>query len=68
MAYHFVEGAARDEPRTSYVNTHENEAHLLTKQLPHHITQDLFSSPKLIGIDWGHSKYDGSVIELYDGN
>ena len=36
IAYHFVcEGAARDEWRTSYVNTHENEADLLTKQLPH---------------------------------
>ena len=36
IAYHFVhEGAARDEWRTSYVNTHENEADILTKQLPH---------------------------------
>ena len=35
IAYHFVrEGAARDEWRTAYVNTHENEADLLTKQLP----------------------------------
>ena len=35
IAYHFVrEGAARDEWRTSYVNTHENEADLLTKTLP----------------------------------
>ena len=35
IAYHFVrEGVARDEWRTSYVNTHENEADLLTKQLP----------------------------------
>ena len=35
IAYHFVrEGAARDEWRTTYVNTHENEADLLTKQLP----------------------------------
>ena len=35
IAYHFVrEGAARDEWRTSYVNTHENEADLLTKLLP----------------------------------
>ena len=33
IAYHFVcEGAARDDWRTSYVNTHENEAGLLTKQ------------------------------------
>ena len=33
---HFVhEGVARNEWRTSYVNTHENEADLLTKQLPH---------------------------------
>ena len=36
IAYHFVhEGVARDEWRTSYVNTHDNEADLLTKQLPH---------------------------------
>ena len=35
IAYHFVqEGAAQDEWRTTYVNTHENEADLLTKQLP----------------------------------
>jgi len=35
IAYHFVrEGAARDEWRTTYVNTHDNEADLLTKQLP----------------------------------
>ena len=35
IAYHFVrEGSARDEWRTSYVNTHENEADLLTKILP----------------------------------
>ena len=36
IAYHFVrEGAARDEWRTTYVNTHDNEADLLTKLLPH---------------------------------
>jgi hypothetical protein len=35
IAYHFVrEGSARDEWRTTYVNTHVNEADLLTKQLP----------------------------------
>ena len=35
IAYHFVrEGVARDEWRTSYVSTHDNEADLLTKQLP----------------------------------
>ena len=35
IAYHFVrEGAARGEWRTTYVNTYENEADLLTKQLP----------------------------------
>jgi len=35
IAYHFVrEGAARGEWRTAYINTHENEADLLTKQLP----------------------------------
>ena len=36
IAYHFVrEGVARDEWRTAYVNTHDNEADLLTKTLPH---------------------------------
>jgi hypothetical protein len=36
IAYHFVrEGSARDEWRTAYVNTHENESDLLTKLLPH---------------------------------
>ena len=35
IAYHFVrEGATRDEWRTSYINTHENESDLLTKLLP----------------------------------
>jgi hypothetical protein len=35
IAYHFIrEGVAKDEWRTSYVSTHENEADLLTKQLP----------------------------------
>lgn len=35
IAYHFVrEGTARDEWRTAYVNTHENESDLLTKLLP----------------------------------
>jgi hypothetical protein len=35
IAYHFVrEGVARDEWRTTYINTNENEADLLTKVLP----------------------------------
>jgi hypothetical protein len=35
IAYHYIrEGVARDGWRTSYVNTHENEANLLTKLLP----------------------------------
>ena len=35
IAHHFIgEGVARDEWRTSHVNTHENEADRLTKQLP----------------------------------
>jgi hypothetical protein len=35
IGYHFVrEGAARDEWRTTYVNTYDNEADLLTKLLP----------------------------------
>lgn len=36
IAYHFIrEGVARDEWRVAYVNTHDNEADLLTKLLPH---------------------------------
>ena len=32
IAYHMIrEGATRDEWRTTYVNTHDNEADLLTK-------------------------------------
>ena len=35
IAFHYVrEGVARDEWRTAYVNTHENEADPLTKVLP----------------------------------
>ena len=35
IVYHFVrEGSAHDEWRTTYVNTHKNEADLLTKPLP----------------------------------
>ena len=35
IAYHFVrEGTARDEWRMTYVNTHDNDSDLLTKQLP----------------------------------
>ena len=35
IAYHFVrEGCARDEWRTTYINTHDNCADLLTKPLP----------------------------------
>jgi hypothetical protein len=35
IAYHCVrEGVANDERRTHYVNTHENEADVLTKLLP----------------------------------
>jgi len=35
IAYHFVrEGCARNEWRTTYINTHHNPADLLTKPLP----------------------------------
>jgi len=34
IAYHFVrEGVARDEWRTTYINTHDNIADMLTKPL-----------------------------------
>ena len=36
IAFHFIhEGVTRDKWRTTYVNTHDNEADLLTKVLPH---------------------------------
>ncbi|CAJ1930015.1 unnamed protein product [Cylindrotheca closterium] len=35
IAYHFIrEGVARDEWKTAYVNTHDNESDLFTKLLP----------------------------------
>ena len=35
IAYHLVmEGAARDEWRTAYVNTHDNPMEILTKVIP----------------------------------
>jgi hypothetical protein len=35
IAYHFVrEGCARDEWRTTYINTHDNQSDILTKPLP----------------------------------
>ena len=70
IAYHFVrEGVARGEWRTSYVNTHDNEADLLTKPLPngekrqgfvmnllHHIfrSNNVVSSARRDGIGASH--------------
>ena len=35
IVYHFIwEGVARDEWRTVYINTHDNPADILTKNLP----------------------------------
>ena len=60
IAYHFVhEGVARDEWRTSYVNTHDNEADLLTKPLPHGENRKGFASNPLHHI-FGLS---GSVVK-----
>ena len=60
IAYHFVcEGVARDEWRTSYVNTHYKEADLLTKQLPHREKRKGFVSNLLHSI-FGLS---GSVVK-----
>jgi hypothetical protein len=43
IAYHFIhEGATRDEWRTSYVNTHDNEADLLTNLLPSGVKRKAF--------------------------
>ena len=43
IAYHFVrEGVARGEWRTTYVNTHDNPADLLTKPLPHGVKRKDF--------------------------
>ena len=61
IAYHFVrEGVARDEWKTSYVNTHDNEADLLTKQLPHGEKRKGFVSNLLHHI-FGLS---GSVVKM----
>ncbi len=67
IAYHFVrEGAARDEWRTTYVNTHDNEADLLTKLLPsgekrkgfvrnllHHIFQSCHAAAAAVVMTYG---------------
>ena len=43
MAYHLVlEGAALDEWSTTYINTHENIADLMTKNLPSGIKRTKF--------------------------
>ena len=53
IAYHFArEGVARDEWRTSYVNTHDNEADLLTRELPHREKRKGFVSNLLHHIFW----------------
>ena len=62
IAYHFVhEGAARDEWRTSYVNIHDNQADLLTKQLPLGVKRKQFVSNLLHHI-FG---LDGSVVPKF---
>ena len=67
IAYHFVrEGVARNEWRTTYVNTHENEADLLTKVLPsgekrkgfvrrvlHHVFATSGQSHQKTKVHWG---------------
>ena len=67
IAYHFVrEGVARNEWRTTYVNTHENEADLLTKVFPsgekwkgfvrrvlHHVFGTSGQSHQKIKVHWG---------------
>ena len=60
ITYHFVhEEVARDEWRTSYVNTHDNEADLLTKQLPHGEKRKGFVSINLLHQIFGLS---GSAV------
>ena len=59
IAYHYVcEEVARDEWRTSYVNTHDNKADLLTKQLPH-VTE--FRQPLQVQI---HLEMPGILLQL----
>ena len=67
IAYHFVrEGVAQNEWRTTYVNTHENEADLLTKVLPsgekrkgfvrrvlHHVFATSGQSHRKTRVHWG---------------
>ena len=72
IAYNFIrEGSAQDEWRTSYVNTHKNEADLLTKPLTsgekrkgfyrnilHHIFQ---TNAAAASVTWGVDQdHDGS--------
>ena len=56
IAYHFVrEGSARDEWRTSYINTNDNESDLLTKVLAHGRKRVGFVSRLL------HHVYDNAI-------
>ena len=61
IAYHFVhERAARDEWRTSYVSTNDNEVDLSTMQVPHGEKRKLFVRNLLHHI-FG---LNGSVVEI----
>ena len=63
IAYHFVrEGVARDEWRTSYINTHMNDADLLTKVLPNGTKRQNFVRNLL------HHIFRKNVIEEYDSD
>ena len=58
ICYHFVrEGVARDEWRTTYCNTHDNEADLLTKLLPSGAKRETFVSRMI------HHVFDSSVAD-----
>ena len=63
IAYHFIrEGDARDECRTSFVNTHDNEVDLLAKLLPsdekrkvfvQNLLHHIFQTNAAASITWG---------------
>ena len=72
IVYHFIrERSSQDEWRTSYVNTNENEANLLTKQFPSgekrkgffwNLLHDIFQTKAPVAyVTWGVDKeHDGS--------
>ena len=68
ICYHFVrEGVARNEWRTSYVNTDENEADLLTKLLPSGMKRAKFVARMLLHVYDSVHENVSSFLTMFAG-